>query len=209
MNADRLLAHYDQTADAPDAIARLRRFILELAVRGKLVPQDAADESAIEFDRAIASRLATPFDIPEQWKWARLERLGTLKGGGTPSKSRDDYWNGNIPWVSPKDMKVDYLAKAQLNITEVAIAGSAANLIKPGSVLFVVRGMILAHSFPAAITRVPLAINQDMKALVLKKPEMAEFILRALKGLKPEMLKLSGAQATGLAGLKGQTIPTS
>ena len=203
MNAERLLAHYEQTADAPDAIARLRRFILELAVRGKLVPQDAADESAIEFDRAIASRLATPFDIPEQWKWARLERLGTLKGGGTPSKSRDDYWNGNIPWVSPKDMKVDYLAKAQLNITEVAIAGSAANLIKPGSVLFVVRGMILAHSFPAAITRVPLAINQDMKALVLEKPEMAEFILRALKGLKPEMLKRVRRSSHGTCRIEG------
>jgi type I restriction enzyme, S subunit len=44
MNADRLLAHYEQIADAPDAIARLRRFILDLAVRGQLVPQDPSDE---------------------------------------------------------------------------------------------------------------------------------------------------------------------
>ena len=46
MNAELLLAHYEQVAEAPDAIARLRRFILDLAVRGKLVPQDPKDEPA-------------------------------------------------------------------------------------------------------------------------------------------------------------------
>ena len=112
-----------------------------------------------------------------------------LKGGGTPSKARDDFWNGSIPWVSPKNMKVDYIAETQLNITEAAITGSAVNLIEAESILFVVRGMILAHSFPVAISRVPLTINQDMKAITLKKPEMAEYLLRALKGLKLQVLK--------------------
>ena len=115
--------------------------------------------------------------------------MGELKGGGTPSKARHDFWDGDIPWVSPKDMKIDYIARAQMTISEAAIAGSAANVVKPGSVLFVVRGMILAHSFPVAVTRVPLAINQDMKALVLQNPEMAEYMLRVLRGMKPEMLK--------------------
>ena len=48
MNAERLLAHYERIADGPDAIGRLRRFIVDLAVRGKLVPQDANDESVTE-----------------------------------------------------------------------------------------------------------------------------------------------------------------
>ena len=85
-------------------------------------------------------------------------------------------------------MKVDYIAEAKLNITEAAITGSAVNLIEPESILFVVRGMILAHSFPVAISRVLVTINQDMKAISLRKPEVAEYLLRALKGLKPEML---------------------
>jgi type I restriction enzyme S subunit len=150
------------------------------------VTQDPANEPAFKFDAAPDE---APFEIPTNWNWARLHSLGSLKGGGTPSKARDDFWTGDIPWASPKDMKVDYLSEAQLNISETALAESAANLIEAGSILFVVRGMILAHSFPVAVTRVPLAINQDMKALVLKKPEMAEYLLRALKGLKPEMLK--------------------
>lgn len=58
MNAERLLRHYKQIADAPDAIARLRRFILDLAVRGKLVPQDPADEPASELLKRIAAEKA-------------------------------------------------------------------------------------------------------------------------------------------------------
>lgn len=88
MNAERLLAHYEKIADAPDAIARLRRFILDLAVRGKLVPQDREDEPASSLLKRIASerlRLARskaikaskgqtteevtqpPFDLPTGW----------------------------------------------------------------------------------------------------------------------------------------------
>jgi len=85
-------------------------------------------------------------------------------------------------------MKVDYLAKATLSISESAISGSAVSLIAPGSLAFVVRGMILAHSFPVALTQVPLTINQDMKALEPKVPDSAEYLLRALKGLAPEII---------------------
>lgn len=187
----------------PDQIKHLRQTILNLAVRGKLVPQDPNAEPAINFDQAIPDDLERPFEIPRAWNWARLKTLGKLKGGGTPSKARDDFWNGNIAWVSPKDMKIDYIAEAQMRISEAAIADSAANLIEVGSVLFVVRGMILAHSFPVAISRAPLAINQDMKALALRKPKMAEFIIRALKGLKPDILKRVQRSSHGTCRLEG------
>ena len=55
MNAKRLLAYYERVADAPDAIPQLRRFVLELAVRGKLVEQDPADEPAPELLRRISN----------------------------------------------------------------------------------------------------------------------------------------------------------
>ena len=97
MNAERLLAHYERIADAPDAIARLRRFILDLAVRGKLVPQDSNDEPATELLKQIAkekARLAKageirapkaipalselPFPIPANWRWSQLAEIGVL-----------------------------------------------------------------------------------------------------------------------------------
>ncbi len=67
MNAERLLAHYERIADAPDAIARLRRFVLDLAVRGKLAPQDASDEPALELLKRIAKEKA------------RLVKVGEIK----------------------------------------------------------------------------------------------------------------------------------
>jgi type I restriction enzyme S subunit len=97
MNAERLLAHYERIADAPDAIARLRRFVLDLAVRGKLVPQDATDEPASELLKRIAAEKARlvkaaeirtpkaipalpeiPFPIPSNWRWSQLAEIGVL-----------------------------------------------------------------------------------------------------------------------------------
>jgi len=97
MNAERLLAHYEKIADAPDAIARLRRFVLDLAVRGKLVPQEADDEPASELLKRIAKEKARlvkageirkpkaipalpepPFPIPSNWRWSQLAEIGVL-----------------------------------------------------------------------------------------------------------------------------------
>ena len=74
MNAEHLLTHFDRIADTPDAIPRLRRFILDLAVRGKLVPQDPNDEPASELLKRIRvekARLVKAGEIrnPKQVPW--------------------------------------------------------------------------------------------------------------------------------------------
>jgi hypothetical protein len=78
MNAERLLAHYERTADAPDAILRLRRFVLDLAVRGKLVQQDPTDEPASELLKRIAVEKA------------RLVKAGLLADQGISPLGRDE-----------------------------------------------------------------------------------------------------------------------
>lgn len=79
MNAERLLKHYEQIADAPDAIARLRRFILELAVRGRLVPQNLGEEAAKGFRKPTDP--AAPFELPNNWKWIEIgDQLDLLNG---------------------------------------------------------------------------------------------------------------------------------
>jgi len=188
----------------PAQIKQLRQTILNLAVRGKLVEQDPEDEPVQGFIVETGNHLRPKWHIPGSWKWVCLSDLGRLKGGGTPSKARVDFWNGDIPWVSPKDMKVDYLNGAQLSITRAAIENSAVNLVEPRSILFVVRGMILAHSFPVAISMAPLTINQDMKALVPRQVEMSEYLLRALKGLKPEMLQKVQRSSHGTCRIEGK-----
>jgi type I restriction enzyme, S subunit len=183
MRPERLLQHFDAISDAPDAVAKLRRLVMRLAVQGKLLEEDGAKQRP-----KTRGTQAGPFLIPPAWSWQPLAALGNLKGGGTPSKAREDFWGGGVPWVSPKDMKSDYISDSQLSITPAAVEGSSVSLVAPGSLLFVVRGMILAHSFPVAIATRAVTINQDMKALELANPEWNEYLLRALKALRPEML---------------------
>ncbi|MBL9155792.1 MAG: restriction endonuclease subunit S [Verrucomicrobiales bacterium] len=105
-------------------------------------------------------------ELPRSWTKIALADVGTWRGGGTPSKAKAEFWtNGNIPWVSPKDMKVSKLDTAQDLITEAAVDESATNLIAEGSVLIVTRSGILSHSLPVAVNTVPVALNQDIKAV--------------------------------------------
>lgn len=75
MNAERLLARYERIADASDAIPRLRRFVLDLAVRGKLVPQDAGDEPSSKLLKRIAKEKIDQADLPKGWLKAQLGAL--------------------------------------------------------------------------------------------------------------------------------------
>lgn len=102
-------------------------------------------------------------------------KLGVLcKGisGGTPLKQNTLFWNGNIPWVSPKDMKSDRITETQDYITDEAIKTSSVPLIEPNSLLFVVRSGILQHTVPVAINDVSVSINQDLRAFRLVDNEI-------------------------------------
>lgn len=105
-------------------------------------------------------------ELPPGWASLPLGKLGTWRGGGTPSKRVREYWeNGTVHWVSPKDMKRLLIDSAQDQITERAVAESATNLIPADSVLMVTRSGILEHSFPVAVNTVAVTLNQDMKAV--------------------------------------------
>lgn len=105
-----------------------------------------------------------------------LGDLVSIRGGGTPSKADPFYWDGPIPWITPKDMKVREISDSIDHISMRATEESAAKLIDAGAVLVVVRGMILAHTFPSAVLRASAAINQDMKALVPATELLPEFL---------------------------------
>ena len=122
-------------------------------------------------------------EIPAHWDQARLRRLCTAISGATPARENPAYWNGEIPWVSPKDMKRRVVASSEDLITQQAIDETGIRLITPRVVLVVVRGMILAHSFPVAETAAPITINQDMKALSLVDGVDPSYFAWALDGL--------------------------
>ncbi|MEW6406832.1 MAG: restriction endonuclease subunit S, partial [Chloroflexota bacterium] len=117
-----------------------------------------------------------------------LAEAGTSVGGGTPSKKQADYWTGDIPWVSPKEMKNRDTSKSSLCITKEAIENSSTKLIIAPSVMFVVRGMILAHTLPVAVNRVPVTMNQDMKAITPKMGLVVDFLAAMVRGAERDLL---------------------
>jgi len=104
-------------------------------------------------------------EVPAHWDLVPLRFLVQFISGGTPDKKNASYWDGTIPWVSSKDMKIEEIADAEDHVSEEAVIESGLKIIPAGHIVVVVRGMILAHSFPVAITLGDITINQDLKAL--------------------------------------------
>lgn len=129
-------------------------------------------------------------EIPEGWEIAALKRLGTPATGSTPSKDNPDYWDGNIPWVSSKDMKSDYLLDSEDHITQAAVDECGLTLFNPGTLIFCVRSGILRHTFPVAVATLPVTINQDLRALSLKGDVNPAFLLYYMRGMNDTIVTL-------------------
>jgi type I restriction enzyme, S subunit len=127
-------------------------------------------------------------------------------GGATPNTGKPELWDGDIPWVSPKDMKREEIADAEDHVSPEALEGSALRLIDPVAVLIVVRGMILAHSFPTATTSRQVTINQDMKALRCRTSVVPHFLRDFFLGLESHLLSLVDSAAHGTRKLETEAL---
>ena len=157
---------------------KLRQKILDLAIHGKLVPQDPNDEPEsvlLERIKAEKERLIkegkikrskksaktsdtphyenVPFEVPDNWVWMTLGEVGTWQSGGTPSRSNKTYYGGNIPWLKTGDLNDGLISDIPESITEEAVANSSAKINPAGSVLIAMYGATIGKlgilTFPA------------------------------------------------------------
>ena len=157
---------------------KLRQKILDLAIHGKLVPQDPNDEPAsvlLERIKAEKEHLVkegkikrskksaktsdtphyenVPFEVPSSWVWTTLSEVGTWQSGGTPSRSNKSYYGGNIPWLKTGDLNDGLISNIPESITEEAVANSSAKINPTGSVLIAMYGATIGKlgilTFPA------------------------------------------------------------
>jgi type I restriction enzyme S subunit len=127
--------------------------------------------------------------VPAGWEAVPVGELGDWRGGGTPSKANPEYWLGEIPWVSAKDMKVYSLRDTQDHITQQAVEESSTTVVGAGTVLLVARSGILKHTLPVAVTQVPAAINQDLKALTVGPGILPDYVAWAFRSLSQSILQ--------------------
>jgi type I restriction enzyme M protein len=128
--------------------------------------------------------------VTAAWPLVPLGEITRRISGGTPSKENNSFWDGAIPWVSPKDMKVADLHDAEDHVTEQAVQESSTSLVPAGTLLCVVRSGILKHSLPLAITMREMCFNQDIIAFIPMAEKIGvRFLFSMLSGKSQEILK--------------------
>ena len=134
--------------------------------------------------------------IPVEWDPLPFGSCGQWFSGGTPSKAVRRFWGGGVPWVCPKDMKQFELHQSIDTITGDAVA-AGARLMPTGTVFIVIRGMILAHTFPVGVSTTEVAFNQDVKAIVPKQGLMGRYLAYWLSSHSHQFLKLATTATHG------------
>lgn len=178
----------------------LKNSIFQLAVQGKLVEQRVEEGTAKELLEQIKAEKEKlikekkikkekplpeiaedeiPFEIPESWEWVRLAELGEIIGGGTPKTANIEFWDGDIAWLTPADMKNikgKYASRGERNITELGLDKSSARLMPKGTVLYSSRAPIGY----IAIADNDISTNQGFKSLVPIDTGISEYIYYCL-----------------------------
>ncbi len=160
--------------------------------------------------RILSALFAEMFGDPDGWGHAReavpLAQAVAVCGGKTPSKARPEFWNGDVPWVTPKDMKRFAVSDSEDHISERAVADARMQMLPKGAVLVVVRGMILARHVPIALAAREVCINQDMKALLPSAGFSGEFVVAALTVGNRSLHRLVGTAAHGTRKLDTEDL---
>ena len=160
---------------------------------------DMRNEEISNLDNLIKARFVERFGDAihndKGWKTDTVDNLcEEIYGGGTPSKAHPEYYeDGDIPWVSSKDMKTDVLTDSQIKINQLGVDNSTAKIVPVNSVIMVIRSGILKHTLPIAINVVPITVNQDLKVFIPGERVLTRFLAVQFKMLEKDIL--SGVRA--------------
>ena len=143
--------------------------------------------------------------LPNGWTQIRLEKLATFKAGGTPQKDRSDYWSGDIPWVTARDLKSHFIDGTSLNVTDAGVrAGSS--LAPTGTIFILVRGMTLLKKVPISVCRREMAFNQDVRAIVPRADVDSDYLGRYLAFASTQLLRFVTIAGHGTGRLEADSL---
>lgn len=161
-NWARISEHFDTLFTTEASVDALKQTILQLAVMGKLVPQDPNDEPASELLKRIAQEKAQlvkdgkikkqkplppisdeekPFELPDGWEWCRIVDLAIVGTGATPSRDEPNYWkNGVINWVTSGETCLPFIQNTTEHITQKAVDETNVSIYPPGTLIIAMYG---------------------------------------------------------------------
>ena len=157
-----------------------------------------------QVERSRKAILFAAFEAAD-WELVSLGELGKWRSGGTPPKDETANWHGEIPWICPRDMKVPIIGRSNTTITAHALRGSLKT-VSSGTLLLVVRGMILAGAIPTAITAVEASFNQDIKAFIPNGRASPRFVQLCIQHQEERLLRAVNTATHGTKKLDSDTI---
>ena len=192
----------------------LKSSILQLAVQGRLVEQRPEEGTAEELYHQIQEekqRLIkegkikkekplpkitedeVPFDIPENWKWVRVGDIGSWSAGATPSRTKPEYYGGNVPWLKTGDLNDGYIESVPETITQLALDNTSVRLNPIGSVLMAMYGATIGK---LGILSIPATTNQACCACIVCQSMYNKYLFYFLMASRIRYIKMGegGAQ---------------
>lgn len=194
-------------------IKKLRELILELAVRGKLVPQKSSDEPASVLLEKIEKEKAQLFkdklikkpkiladitpgeicsELPVGWEVVRLNDLGEWGAGATPRRGNSELYGGDIPWFKSGELSADYIEKSEETVTELALKQSSLRYNKVGDVLLAMYGATIGKT---SILKVRATTNQAVCACTPFSGFSNVYLLTLLKAYRPRFIGMGAGGA--------------
>ncbi|RAX50310.1 restriction endonuclease subunit S [Arthrobacter sp. AQ5-05] len=144
--------------------------------------------------------------FPVNWSVHELAELVTIKSGSTPSKARPDFWGGDTPWITARDMKTPHISSTTASLT--SIGAEKARVMPAGTVFVLTRGMTLFRDLPVVRNTKPAAFNQDVKALISNPNLDANFLACTLIARKSELLQTVTQAGHGTGRLDTEKLET-
>jgi type I restriction enzyme S subunit len=193
-NWQRIATHFDVLLDRPEAVDALEQTILQLAVRGLLVPQDPTDEPAsallqkirTEKDHLIAQGKIKrdkplppitdeekPFELPQGWEWVAIDSLAAVGTGTTPSRDNAAFFDdGVIPWVTSGETGQPFIRQTEQHVTDAALTQTSLTIYPVGTLVVAMYGQGKTRGQISELC-IPATTNQACAAIVLVEPSMA------------------------------------
>lgn len=150
-------------------------------------------------------RVDMPNTPPAGWEYARLEQIASFKSGGTPSKDRPDYWGGDVPWVSARDLGPHRLQKTGLTVT-TAGAKAGSSIVETGAIFILVRGMTLMKDVPIGVACCPMAFNQDIRAVIPRKGINRDYLAHFMAFAAPHLRRFVTIAGHGTGRLEIDSV---
>ena len=184
---DRLADNFSALYDSAETVSKLRTTILELAVQGKLVPQNSNDEPAHLFvkrvkkekeslsqrrainddERVRASPDQLPYLIPTSWQWVRLSEISDVGTGSTPLSSNSEYYDeGDIAWVTSAATGEPFIFDVQTRITPKAVHDYRLRIYPAGTLIVALYGQGKTRGQVSQL-KIDATINQACAAVCL------------------------------------------